>query len=53
MRNFIDGDVIESYLKLSEQEKQKVVEGETENGGDGLQVTSQELETMIRELVAT
>ncbi|KAG2220152.1 hypothetical protein INT45_013850, partial [Circinella minor] len=51
MRNFIDGDVIESYLNLSEQEKQKVVQGQTETGEDRLRVTTQELESMIRELV--
>ncbi|KAI9260637.1 UV-damaged DNA binding protein [Phascolomyces articulosus] len=53
MRNFIDGDVVESFFKLSEQEKQKVIQGQSIQGQDGLRYNVQELESFIRELITS
>ncbi|KAI9493741.1 mono-functional DNA-alkylating methyl methanesulfonate N-term-domain-containing protein [Zychaea mexicana] len=45
MRNFIDGDLIENYLKLTPEEKQKVIQGE--GRGEPLSCTARELDVTI------
>ncbi|CDS13709.1 hypothetical protein LRAMOSA05883 [Lichtheimia ramosa] len=47
-RNFIDGDLIESFLQLSYMEKEMVVKGS--NGGDLLPCDVDKLQSIIEEL---
>ncbi|KAI8149358.1 CPSF A subunit region-domain-containing protein [Fennellomyces sp. T-0311] len=48
MRQFIDGDLVENYLKLTGREKLQVVEGG--DGGERIPLTVEELDVLISKL---